>query len=416
MTTRKLLLEAGDSEKQGVVPGHPEKSYLMNQITSQNKKPAAMPKGKSPLSPLEVEMIRLWIAQGAIDDTSASRPVVDADHPPVYQSPPVVTSVDYSPDGSHLAVSGYHEVLIYDTKEWKLRGRLVGLSERVQSLQFSPNGKSLAVAGGSPGRFGEVQIWDWKRERLRLSHTVSYDTLYGASWSKDGTKVAFGCADKTLRAIAAETGEQILFQGAHNDWVLDTVFSKDDSHLISVSRDRSMKLTHVATQRFIDNITSITPGALKGGLMCVDRHPTKDELLIGGADGIPKTYRMFRTKARKIGDDFNRIRFFEKMPGRIFAVQYSPDGNLIAAGSSSNGKGEVRVFQTNDGKKVSTLEGQNGSVYTVSFHPNGAMVATSGFDGVVRIHDVKTGKLLKEFVSVPLSKPDKSASATGGKQ
>ena len=28
-----------------------------------------------------------------------------------------------------------------------------------------------------------------------------------------------------------------------------------------------MKLTEVATQRFIDNITSITPGALKGGLL-----------------------------------------------------------------------------------------------------------------------------------------------------
>ncbi len=58
----------------------------------------------------------------------------------------------------------------------------------------------------------------------------------------------------------------MLYQGAHSDWVLDTVFSKDGTYLISVSRDRSMKLVEVATQRFVDNITSITPGALKGGL------------------------------------------------------------------------------------------------------------------------------------------------------
>ena len=38
----------------------------------------------------------------------------------------------------------------------------------------------------------------------------------------------------------------------------------------------TMKLTEVATQRFIDNVTSITPGALKGGLMAVDRRPVEE--------------------------------------------------------------------------------------------------------------------------------------------
>src|SRR5438093_293979 len=82
----------------------------------------------------------------------------------------------------------------------------------------------------------------------------------------------------------------------------------------------------VAIQRFVDNITSITPGALKGGLMTVCRHPKKDELLIGGADGAPKIYKMHREKKRVIGDDFNHIRTFETMAGRIFAARYSADG------------------------------------------------------------------------------------------
>src|SRR5207253_10331897 len=112
--------------------------------------------------------------------------------------------------------------------------------------------------------------------------------------------IAFGCADNTLRAIDAKNGKQVLYQGAHSDWVLGTVFSADASHLVSISRDRSMKLTEVATQRFIDNITSITPGALKGGLLTVARHPKKDELLIGGADGVPKIYQMYRNKKRVI--------------------------------------------------------------------------------------------------------------------
>ena len=56
--------------------------------------------------------------------------------------------------------------------------------------------------------------------------------------------------------------------------MLDTVFSADGTHLISVGRDMAAKLTEVATQRFVDNITSITPGALKGGLAAVRATPS----------------------------------------------------------------------------------------------------------------------------------------------
>src|SRR6185436_3681947 len=146
------------------------------------------------------------------------------------------------------------------------------------------------------------------RKKLKFSLPITFDTVYGVAWSPDGKLISFGGADNSVRAIDAETGKQVLFQGGHNDWVLDTVFSVKGTHLVSVGRDRAMKLTEVATQRLVDNITSITPGALKGGLQAVDRHPQKDELLIGGADGAPKLYQMFRTKPRQIGDDFNNIR------------------------------------------------------------------------------------------------------------
>ena len=132
--------------------------------------------------------------------------------------------------------------------------------------------------------------------------------------------------------------------GSHNDWALDTVFSADGSHLISVGRDMAAKLTEVATQRFVDNITSITPGALKGGLSAVARHPKRDEIVVGGSDGEPKLYRVFRQTVRVIGDDSNLIREFPPMPGRVYSVAVSADGKRIAAGSSLDGTGEVGVY------------------------------------------------------------------------
>src|SRR4029079_3908036 len=91
------------------------------------------------------------------------------DHPPVYTRPPVITSVDYSPDGKLLAVAGFHEVLLLDADSSALKGRFVGLSERVQSIRFSPDGSRLAVAGGNPSRMGEIQVWDVPKKKLLLS-------------------------------------------------------------------------------------------------------------------------------------------------------------------------------------------------------------------------------------------------------
>lgn len=410
MTSHAFLFEKGESGETPIVVGQPNKSKIVDMVNPHNGKPAAMPRGKEPLVDRDVKLIEKWIAQGAKDDTPATaREVVNEQHPPTYLLPPVITAIGFSPDGKILAVSGYHEVLLHNGDGSGTAVRLIGLSERIQSLAFSPDGKLLAVSGGDPGRFGEVQIWDVAKHKLKLSVPVTYDTVYGVSWSNDGSKIAFGCADNTLRAIDAATGKQILFQGAHSDWVLDTVFSLTSTHLVSVSRDRSMKLTEVATQRFVDNITSITPGALKGGLLAVARHPKKDELLIGGSDGVPKIYKMYREKKRVIGDDFNFIRAFEPLPGRIFAARFSADGNSIIVGSSLEGRGEVRIYQTADAKLVAKLDGVRGPVYAVAFRPDGSQVVSGGFDGMLRLNDAKTGKLVKEFLPFPMSKVTASA-------
>ena len=66
---------------------------------------------------------------------------------------------------------GFHEVLLWKSDGTELVGRLVGLSERIESLSFSPDGKRLAVTGGLPARMGEVQVWDVAKPQARAFGT-----------------------------------------------------------------------------------------------------------------------------------------------------------------------------------------------------------------------------------------------------
>ncbi len=435
MTTFAQLVSGGENGT-AIVPGRPAESLLLQQITPVDGKVEMPPKGE-PLSSDEVALVSRWISEGAHDDTPANAVErYSPEHPPVYAKPPVISALDFSPDGKLLAIAGFHEVLLHHADGSGLVARLVGLSERIQSIEFSPDGTQLAVAGGLPERMGELQIWDVAKRSLKVSVPAGYDTIYGASWSPDGKLVAFGMPDNSVRAVKAESGQQVLFMGGHNDWVLDTVFAHSGAQLISVARDMSAKLTEVATERFIDNITSITPGALRGGIATVTLHPTADHILVGGSDGIPQIYRPQRETARKIGDNANLIRKYPAMEGRIWATAFRPDGKSFAAGSSLDGRGAVHFyrsdydatltpelkrameqanvrpgssdyklieeFQTRGAEQTGALK-LDASIYALAWSPDSATVAAAGSDGKVRFIDPSRARVTKEFVPVEVT-------------
>lgn len=394
-------LQKGGEQGAGFAAGDVEGSLLIEVISGD--KPL-MPLKAPPLSKDQVATISQWIKEGAKNDTPPSvQDTISPENPPVYASAPVISALAYSPDGKTLAVSGFREILLHNADGSGLAGRLVGQSQRITSLMYSPDGNLLAATGGSPSLFGEVQFWNVADRKLARSAAFTTDTLFGGCFSKDGTLFAFGGADNSARIIRVADMEQILKFDAHADWVMATTFSQDAKHMITVSRDRSMKLSVVENGQFVDNITSITPGALKGGLLSLRRHPQRDELLVGGSDGEPKLYKMLRTEARRIGDDANRIRSYPAMPGRIFALDFSGDGSRFVAGSSSGESGFVRIYSTDDAKLLFELPGHTRGIFSVAFSPDGKRVATGGFDGKVRIFDAETGALVKDFVPVEIT-------------
>lgn len=387
-------LKSGGLAGAGFVSGKPADSPLYKQISGKNP---PMPKGGAPLSPKDVETIRLWITQGARDDTPTPNDPINAEHPPVYASPPVVTAMTYSPDGWLLAVGGYREVILHKADGSGIVGRLVGRSQRIESLAFSPDGKTLAAVGGNSCKFGELQLWNVAERKQEKSVEIGFDVLYGVSFSPDGTMVAFGGAEKSVYVYKVPDASQVLKFDNHSDWVFGTTFSKDSKILVTTSRDRAIKSIEIATGNFIDDINY---QVYNGGYFAVVRNPKTDDVAVAGEEGLIRYYSIYKQKARTMNrEDYNLLRTFANRQGPDYALAFNPEGTLIAEGGQTP---EVRIFNVADGKLVNTLKLTNGSVHALAWSPKGTQLAVTGFDGTVRLFSMPGGEQAMNFSAVPL--------------
>jgi mono/diheme cytochrome c family protein/Tol biopolymer transport system component len=386
----------------------PASGLIVKYLTGEMK--PQMPLGQAALEAADIDLVRKWIAAGAKDDTPAEA----VDKAIKYTLPPVITALAFSPDGKSLAVSGNREVLIHPLEGGAAPQRLAGLSDRILSLAFSADGKMLVAGGGTAARFGEVQIWELPAGRLKRSVTLTGDTVFGVSLSPDGSRVAAGCTDNTVRIVETATGKQLHSMGAHENWVLGTVFGADGKRVVSVGRDRAAKLTDVATGGFLENVN-----LLRGELAAIARHPSKEIVVIGGEERVPYIYLMDRPKVMKIADDTTLVRKLDRQNGAIAALAWSPDGRRIVVGGAAP---EVNIYDAESGAHVAACKGHAAGIYTVAFSPDSAVVAAGGFDGMVRLYDAATGAMKREFVPVPLEQgpgvggQGPAGAAVGGKR
>jgi WD40 repeat protein/mono/diheme cytochrome c family protein len=394
LTTHAALLKGGESGEV-LKAGRAKDSELFLQIEGAEPE---MPKDAEPLLAAEVATIQRWIAEGAKDDTPADP---GAAHrlaaPPAYQRAPAISALAWSPDGSVLAVAAWHEVILRSGDGEQLLGRFLGESPRVESLAFSPDGKQLAVAGGAPSEYGEVQIWDVAEKKLVRSIKASTDCFFGLSWSPGGGKVAVGCADKLVRVFAVADGREAMRCDNHIDWVFATAWSRDGARLVSASRDKAVKLIDVATGHLIDDLA-----IPRDPVLCLARHPAEDLVAFGSDTGQVRLHKVAPRGGRLAeGDDKEEssVREFERLPGPVHSVAFSPDGSLLAA---TGAKGETRIWKTADGKRVAQIPSPGAALFAVTFSSDGTQLATAGADGTVRFHDPKTGSVTKTIVPVPI--------------
>lgn len=102
--------------------------------------------------------------------------------------------IQYSPDGSLLAVASSIGIWIYDAETFQASTLLTGHTMPVLSVAFSPDGRTFASASAD----GTLQIWDrvtGTHKRRLIAHKVDVNSV---AFSPDERILASGSDDGTV--------------------------------------------------------------------------------------------------------------------------------------------------------------------------------------------------------------------------
>jgi WD40 repeat protein len=84
--------------------------------------------------------------------------------------------------------------------------------------------------------------------------------------------------------------------------------------------------------------------------------------------------------------------------GSVVTCDYSPDGSILATGSSDF---TINLWNSADGTLINTLQGHENQINTIAFAPDGGKILSAGSGRNIKIWSAATGELLQSIRKQP---------------
>lgn len=303
-----------------------------------------------------------------------------------------INAMQFSPDGTQLAVGNDIGIWLYDVKTGKEIALFPGICE---SLAFSPDSRFLANGGFGKLWSQELHLWEITTRR-KISSTSESQSATALRFSEDSqVLVSVDSWGATISRLDIETGERDVtnLEGQPDSLGhISEVYTFTHDKVAGGKRDGKIRLWDTTTGK---KLTTLSGHAVENQDPSLDTHvlalafsPDGTRLASGSTDTM---VRLWDTATPN-----DALVTLREHTGWVNVLTFSPDGKLLASGGTDKA---VRLWDVATGGLLTTLTGHLSGIAALTFSPDGSTLASGSTDGTIRFWDTATGDALSTHIT-----------------
>ncbi|MEG3954913.1 AAA-like domain-containing protein [Microcoleus sp. herbarium2] len=273
------------------------------------------------------------------------------------------------------------EQAVYSFRE---RRRLQSQASSLAFASFSPDSQTIVTATDD----NYIKLWQ-TNGTLQATLTGHTDKIRRAIFNPTGQIIVSASDDKTVK-IWKKDGKLIHDLKGHSGKVTSVCLSADGKIIASASADGNVKLWQINGKELSSFKVE------RGWITSASFSPDCQIIAAAATDGTVKLWSLTKVVEKlqkqqpiEASTDIQLLRSLQIESDKIMSVTFSPDGAMLATASAG---GSARIW-SKDGTPLSILKHTSG-LTNISFSPDSQMLLSASTDKMVRLWNID-GTLLQ---------------------